>query len=314
MQTTIRIGTRGSPLALVQTRAVIAALAHSHGWSADEAAARTSIVAIKTSGDRVQDRPLADIGGKGLFAKEIEEALLAGDIDCAVHSLKDMPTTLPSGLVIDCILPREDPRDAFISKSAESLKELPLGATIGTCSVRRQAQLLNARSDLKTVVLRGNVETRLARVDAGEMEATILALAGLKRLNKANAARHIFSTTEMLPAVAQGAIGVETRLNDIQTNALLQPINHTLSALAVSLERAFQAVLDGSCKTPIAGLAEWSAPGQIKFRGCALSPDGKERFDVSRAATLTDFKQAIAIGCSAGEELLSRAGRQFFQI
>ena len=314
MQTTIRIGTRGSPLALVQTRAVIAALAHSHGWSADEAAARTSIVAIKTSGDRVQDRPLADIGGKGLFAKEIEEALIAGDIDCAVHSLKDMPTTLPSGLVIDCILPREDPRDAFISKSAESLMELPLGATIGTCSVRRQAQLLNARPDLKTVVLRGNVETRLARVDAGEIEATILALAGLKRLNKANAARHIFSTTEMLPAVAQGAIGVETRLNDIQTNALLQSINHTLSALAVTLERAFQAVLDGSCKTPIAGLAEWSAPGQITFRGCALSPDGKERFDVARAATLTDFKQAMAIGCSAGEELLSRAGRQFFQI
>lgn len=310
----MRIGTRGSPLALAQTRAVIAAVAASKGWSPDEAAAKTEIVVIRTSGDRIQDRSLADIGGKGLFAREIEEALLACDIDCAVHSLKDMPTVLPSGLVIDCTIPREDPRDAFIAKSAANLQSLPAGSIIGTSSVRRQAILLNTRPDLKIILFRGNVETRLNRVINGEAAATILALAGLNRLGKSGAATHIFSVNEMLPAVAQGAIGIEMREGDTGIRDVFAPVNDLKTWLAITVERAFLAVLDGSCKTPIAGLASVAASGQVGFNGCALSPDGKTRFDVSRTALAASTKAASDVGNDAGQELLARAGRAFFQI
>jgi hydroxymethylbilane synthase len=314
VQTPIRIGTRGSPLALAQTRTVIATLARAHGWSADEATRRTSVVIIKTSGDRIQDRPLADLGGKGLFAKEIEEALLSNEIDCAVHSLKDMPTMLPDGLVLDCVLERGDPRDALIARPGQRLADLKQNAVVGTSSVRRQALLLNARPDLKIVLLRGNVETRLNKVLSGELDATLLALAGLKRLNRQDAASAIFSETEMPPAVAQGTIGIEMRAGDEPLRGLFAAINHVPTFLSVTLERQFLSVLDGSCKTPIAGLATFEGATAMTFRGCALSPDGKRRFDVARNGTVATRAQAEDIGRDAGEDLLSRAGRAFFQV
>ena len=276
--------------------------------------ARRTIVRIKTSGDRIQDRPLADLGGKGLFAKEIEEAMLAGEIDCAVHSLKDMPTVLPPGLVLDCVLEREDPRDALISSAGTTLKSLRQNAVIGTSSVRRQALLLNVRPDLRMVLLRGNVDTRLGRVASGEIDATILALAGLKRLNKTAAAASIFEPAEMLPAVAQGTIGIEMREADTALRTLFAHINHLQTFLAVTLEREYLSVLDGSCKTPIAGLAEFTAAGELAFSGSALSPDGRKRFDVSRRVAVRNEQQARTVGRDAGDELLSRAGRAFFQV
>ena len=314
MQTPIRIGTRGSPLALAQTRMVIAALAGVMNWSAEEAAIHTSIVPIKTSGDRIQDRPLADLGGKGLFAKELEEALLRNEIDCAVHSLKDMPTALPEGLILDCVLPREDPRDALIAAAGNSLEDLPKNARFGTSSVRRQAMLLNRRPDLRIVPLRGNVETRLSKVTAGDMEATVLAIAGLNRLGKQASARAVLDISEMLPAVAQGAIGIECRGQDKKLIEALQRINDAETHLAVTLEREFLTVLDGSCKTPIGGYARRSGDTKMLFEGCALSPDGKIRFDVKREEFARTPEEARAIGRSAGEELLARAGRNFFQV
>jgi len=293
---------------------VIAALAGVMNWSAEEAAIHTSIVPIKTSGDRIQDRPLADLGGKGLFAKELEEALLRNEIDCAVHSLKDMPTALPEGLILDCVLPREDPRDALIAAAGEHLEDLPKNARFGTSSVRRQAMLLNRRPDLRIVPLRGNVETRLSKVTAGEMEATVLAIAGLNRLGKQASARAVLDISEMLPAVAQGAIGIECRGQDKKLIEALQRINDAETHLAVTLEREFLTVLDGSCKTPIGGYARRSGDTKILFEGCALSPDGKIRFDVSRKEIAHTPDEARAIGRSAGEELLARAGRNFFQV
>jgi hydroxymethylbilane synthase len=314
VQTRLRIGTRGSALAFTQTRLFIAALAKAHAWSTDEASARTEIVAIKTTGDRIQDRSLADIGGKGLFAKEIEDALLSGTIDCAVHSLKDMPTVLPPGLVIDCHLPREDPRDAFVSKTAATLDGLPPGAIVGTSSVRRRAILLNRRPDLNLIEFRGNVGTRLDKLARGEAAATILALAGLKRLGGEAHARHIFSRQEMLPSVAQGTIAIEARKSDARMREFIRPVDHRDTALAVTLERAFLAVLDGSCKTPISGLAERGTANAFEFAGCVLTPDGRTRHDVSRTAPLASFDEARELGADAGRELLSRAGRRFFEV
>ena len=289
-------------------------MSHAHKWTAEQTATLTAVVPIKTSGDRIQDRPLADLGGKGLFAKELEEALLANEIDCAVHSLKDMPTLLPPGLVLDVVLEREDPRDALIANTAKTLSELHKGATIGTSSVRRQALLLNKRPDLKMVMLRGNVDTRLNKVANGAIDATILALAGLKRLNKSNVASAIFSIEEMLPAVAQGAIGVELRIADEKLREHFVPINHMATHLAVTLERAFLTVLDGSCKTPIAGLATMPSISSLSFVGCAVSPNGETRFDVKRDGLASTAKEAIALGTDAGEELLKAAGRKFFQV
>jgi hydroxymethylbilane synthase len=311
LQTRLRIGTRGSALALKQTHEFIARLAAAEGWSVNDAEARTEIVVIKTTGDAVQDRSLADIGGKGLFAKEIEDALLSNRIDCAVHSLKDMPSFLPPELGIVCHLEREDPRDAFVSAKAASVQGLPRGAVVGSSSVRRQAILLHLRSDLKVINFRGNVDTRLRKLAEGQADATVLALAGLKRLGAEAHARHIFSTDEMLPSVAQGVIGIEARVNDAKVRDRVAAIDHRATAFAAVCERAFLQVLDGSCKTPLAGLAEWHG-NALRFRGAALSLDGTQRYDAKREAAVGSAKDAEAMGRDAGEELLKRAGRAFF--
>jgi hydroxymethylbilane synthase len=301
---TLRIGTRGSPLALAQANEVRARLEAAHGpgrWAFE-------VRAIKTSGDRIQDRPLAEAGGKGLFTKEIEEALLAGDIDLAVHSMKDMPTLLPAGLAVACYLPREDVRDAFISAKAPTLAELPKGAAVGTSSLRRQAQVKHLRPDLTVVPLRGNVETRLRKLEAGAADATLLACAGLRRLGLADRITAPISTEEMLPAVAQGAIGVEIRAGDMRLAELLAPINDQATALAVTAERAFLAKLEGSCRTPIAGLAEL-AGGRLVFRGAILTPDGRQCHATRRQGRP---EEALLLAEDAAAELLARAGPDFF--
>jgi len=305
-QARLRIGTRGSPLALAQAEEVKARL-----LAADPelAAAAPEIVVIRTSGDRIRDRPLRELGGKGLFTKEIEEALLAGSIDLAVHSMKDVPTLLPEGLVIACILEREDPRDALIAASARSLEALPQGAVVGTSSLRRRAQLLRRRPDLRIVEFRGNVDTRLRKLAAGEADATLLAAAGLKRLNRGDAAAALLAPEVLLPALAQGAIGVEIRRGDAATAARLAGLEHEPSARCVALERAFLAALDGSCRTPIAGLAVLGAGGRLEFRGEILSPDGRQAFETTRAGPAGE---AEALGRAAGEELVAQAGPAFF--
>jgi hydroxymethylbilane synthase len=302
--TLLRIGTRGSPLALVQAGEVRTRLATAHGVAPE----RIEIVVIRTTGDAIKDRPLADAGGKGLFTKEIEEALAQGAIDVAVHSAKDMPTVLPAGLGIVAVLPREDARDVFISRKAATPRELAPGAVVGTASLRRQAQLLRLRPDLKVVTFRGNVETRLRKLDEGAADATLLALAGLKRLGLAHAATAVLSVDEFLPAVGQGIIALETRLDDAKTRALLASIDDTESAVALATERAFLAVLDGSCRTPIAGHATMSA-GRVAFRGLIAKPDGSEAFEAAREGAVAD---AAALGADAGRELRARAGADFF--
>jgi hydroxymethylbilane synthase len=303
-QSRLRIGTRGSPLALAQAHMVRAQLAAAHGW--DEAA--VEIAVIRTSGDRIQDRPLSEAGGKGLFTKEIEDALLAGSIELAVHSAKDMPTVLPDGLTLAAYLPREDVRDVFISRRAASLRDLPQGAVIGTASLRRQAMVKRLRPDVSVVTLRGNVETRLKKLEAGEVDATLLALAGLKRLGLADAATAILDVDDFLPAVGQGAIAIETRENDARTRDLLAKIDHADTSVALEAERAFLAVLDGSCRTPIAGHAVVEG-GRLSFRGMILRPDGSEAFETRRVG---DRREAAALGADAGAELKGRAPPDFF--
>jgi hydroxymethylbilane synthase len=296
--TVLRIGTRGSPLALVQARQVQARLAAAHALAPE----RIAIEIIRTSGDMIRDRPLAEVGGKGLFTKEIEDALLANRIDLAVHSAKDMPTVLPAGLAIVAVLPREDARDVFISRASRTLQELPHGAVVGTASLRRQALVKRLRPDLAVVNIRGNVETRLRKLDAGEVAATLLALAGLKRLGLADAATSILSTEEFLPAVGQGIIAIEAREDDARTRALLAAIDDRDAATALACERAFLAVLDGSCRTPIAGHAA-IAGGRVAFRGLVLRPDGSACIEVARDGAAAD---AARIGREAGEELRAR--------
>jgi hydroxymethylbilane synthase len=302
--TLLRIGTRGSPLALVQAREVRARLAAAHGIDAE----RIALEIIRTTGDMVRDRPLAELGGKGLFTKEIEEALAAGAIDLAVHSAKDMPTVLPAGLTIAAVLEREDARDVFISRKASTLRGLAPGAVVGTASLRRQALVLRLRADLAVVPLRGNVETRLRKLDAGEVDATLLALAGLKRLGLADAATAVLSVEEFLPAVGQGVIAIEGRADDVKTRALLEAVDHAQTAAALAAERAFLAVLDGSCRTPIAGHAV-IAHGRVAFRGLIAKPDGSAAFETARAGAAAD---AVALGTDAGRELKARAGADFF--
>ncbi len=301
----LRIGSRGSPLALAQAREVQSRLAEACGLAPE----RIEIKTIRTSGDMIQDRPLAEAGGKGLFTKEIEEALLSGGIDLAVHSSKDMPTVLPAGLVLSAFLPREDARDAFISSRAKSLRELPHGAVVGTASLRRQALLKRLRPDLGIVPLRGNVETRLRKIENGDADATVLALAGLKRLGLIAAATAVLDLDDFLPAVGQGAIGIETREDDGRTRALVDAINDADTATALAAERAFLAVLDGSCRTPIAGYARVRA-GTLRFRGLIAKTDGSEALDVLREGMCDD---ASALGADAGRELRSRAGPGFFE-
>ena len=300
----LRIGSRGSPLALAQARQVQSRLAAACGVAAE----RIEIKTIRTTGDAIQDRPLATAGGKGLFTKEIEEALLAQTIDLAVHSSKDMPTVLPDGLLLDAFLPREDPRDAFISRKAKSLRDLPPGALVGTASLRRQAMVKRLRPDLKVATLRGNVETRLRKLDAGEADATLLAVAGLKRLGLLAAATVVLDVDTFLPAVGQGAIGIETRADDDATRALVTKINDVDTAMALAAERAFLAVLDGSCRTPIAGHAQ-VRNGAVRFHGMILRPDGSE---VHQAVREGRCAAAAELGADAGRELKDRASPDFF--
>jgi hydroxymethylbilane synthase len=302
----LRIGTRGSKLALVQTGLVRSALAKAIPALAGDGAIET--VVIKTTGDAVQDRPLSEIGGKGLFVKEIEEALLSGRIDAAVHSMKDMPTTQPDGLLISAFLPREDARDVLIAGDIKRIADLKKGAIVGTAALRRKAQLLHRRPDLQIVNFRGNVDTRLAKREAGQVDATVLALAGLKRLGLAHVGSAI-PEDEMLPAVGQGAVCIECRANDAKTRAWLSEIDHVPTATCVAAEHAMLAVLDGSCRTPIAGHAILETGGGVYLRGLIARPDGSELIAVERRGLASD---APTLGRDAGEELKRRGGPGFF--
>ncbi len=272
------------------------------------AAPTFEIVAFKTSGDRIQDRSLAEIGGKGLFTKEIEEALIEQRIDLAVHSMKDMPTELPAGLVIAAILPREDVRDAFVSLAVKRFDQLPQGAVVGTSSLRRAAQIRHRRPDLKVVEFRGNVQTRLQKLASGVADATFLACAGLRRLGLQEQITEAMAPDLMLPAVAQGAIGVEIREDAGDMRDLLVPIDDPGSHLTVNAERAFLARLEGSCRTPIAGLAEL-AGGQLRFRGEILTPDGRRALSAERSGPAA---AALVLAIEVANDLLGRAGPEFF--
>ena len=304
----LRIGTRGSPLALAQAvetrRRLMAAF--------DLAEDAFTIVVIKTTGDDAgliaKDRPLKELGGKGLFTKEIEQDLLSGAIDIAVHSMKDMPVDQPAGLLLDTYLPREDTRDAFVSPNVKSLADLPQGAVVGTSSLRRRAQLLNYRPDLKVVEFRGNVQTRLKKLGDGVADCTFLAMAGLNRLDMAHVAASAIDSTEMLPAVAQGAIGIERRADDSATAALLEAIHDTPTGQRLAAERAFLAALDGSCETPIAGLCELEGT-TLHLRGEVLRPDGSERLTDARTAPIEDGAE---MGRAMAAHLLTQAGPDFF--
>jgi len=304
----LKIGTRGSPLALAQAAETRARLAAAHGELAEDGAVETHI--IKTSGDTFLNRPLANIGGKGLFTKEIEEALISGTIDIAIHSMKDVPTWLPDGLEIPCILPREDPRDALLCSSFDSLQALPKGARIGTASLRRRAQLLHLRPDFEIGILRGNVATRLHKVSAGEFDATLLAAAGLKRLHSTQHISALLAPEDMLPAPAQGAIGIECRTNDERSQAYLAALTHDESATRIATERALLAALDGSCRTPIAALAEVRDCGELRLRALIAKPDGMVIYRTERQGAVSDGK---AMARDASAELRTNGGPNFFR-
>lgn len=299
----LRIGTRGSALALAQAHETRGRLMAAHGLPEDA----FEIVVIKTSGDQIQDRPLSEVGGKGLFTKEIEEALLNGSIDLAVHSSKDMPTVLPDGLALTAFLPREDVRDAFISPKAKTLLDLPHGAVVGSSSLRRQAMIKRLRPDIEVVMYRGNVQTRLRKLDEGQVDATLLAYAGLRRLGLGDVVTSLLDTGDFLPAVGQGAICIESREGDAPTLALLAAIHDPLTECRLVAERAFLTVLDGSCRTPIGGLAEVDGE-TLTLRGCVLKPDGSERHDLERSGPVS---QAEQIGREAGEALKALMGPEF---
>ena len=304
----LRIGTRGSPLALAQAYETRSRL--STAFDLPEEA--FEIVIIKTTGDDAsliaKDRPLKEIGNKGLFTKEIEDDLLSGAIDIAVHSMKDMPTLQPEGLLLDTYLPREDTRDAFVSPDVKTLADLPTGAVVGTSSLRRRAQLLNYRSDLNVVEFRGNVQTRLKKLGDKVADCTFLAMAGLNRLGMSDVASSAIEPEEMLPAVAQGAIGIERRANDARTADLLAALHHAETGHRLAAERAFLAALDGSCETPIAALAELDG-STLRLRGEVLRPDGSESISEDRAAPIED---GADLGREMAASLLAKAGPDFF--
>lgn len=305
----LRIGTRGSPLALAQAYETRTRLMRA--FSLPEEA--FEIVVIKTTGDNRAmidaDRPLKEIGNKGLFTKEIEEALTGGRIDIAVHSMKDMPTQQPAGLVLDCYLPREDTRDAFVSVTADSLQDLPQGAIVGSSSLRRRAQLLNRFPHLRVVEFRGNVQTRMKKLHDGVAQATFLAQAGLNRLGMADVARQAIAPEDMLPAIAQGAIGIERRSDDLDSAAMLEAIHDGQTGQRLAAERAFLAALDGSCETPIAGLAELDG-NALRLRGEVLRPDGSDRIGADRTAPIVD---GVAMAQAMARDLLDEAGPGFFE-
>ncbi len=304
----LKIGTRGSPLALAQATEARRRMMEAFGLP--EAA--FEIVVIRTTGDDAAliaaDRPLKEIGNKGLFTKEIEEQLLAGGIDIAVHSMKDMPVAQPEGLLLDCYLPREDTADAFVSFKYGSIAELPEGATVGTSSLRRRAQLLNRRPGLNIVEFRGNLQTRLKKLGDGVAEATFLAMAGLNRLGMSDVPRTAVAPEDMLPAVAQGAIGIERRADDPNSAALLAAIHHAETGHRLAAERMFLTMLDGSCETPIAGLAEING-GTLRLRGEILRTDGSERLADEATGPIATGPE---MGRAMAERLLARAGKDFF--
>ena len=304
----MKLGTRGSPLALAQAHETRTRLAEAHGLSEDA----FEIVVIKTTGDNMSliktDTPLKELGGKGLFTREREQALLDGQIDIAVHSMKDMPVLQPDGLIIDCYLPREDVRDAFVSPHYKSLAELPDGTKVGTSSLRRRAQILVVYPKLNVVEFRGNVQTRLKKLEDGVAACTFLAMAGLNRLGRDDVATAAISPEEMLPAVAQGAIGIERRVEDDRAAEMLASIHDTPTGQRLAAERAFLEALDGSCETPIAGLAELDGD-QLRLRGEVLRPDGSESLKDERIASISD---GADLGREMAADLLAAAGPNFF--
>ena len=298
----LTIGTRGSPLALAQAALARRALEAAHPGIT------TGISVIRTAGDRAANRPLAEIGGKGLFTGEIDEALLAGRIDVAVHSLKDVPTLLPDSIVLGCHLEREDPRDAWISRNGGGIDSLPAGAVVGTASLRRAAQLLRRRPDVAVAPLRGNVGTRLDKLALGEVDATLLALAGLRRLGMEDAATSVLDPDEMLPAVGQGVVAIACRRSDSRVRARLAALDDASTTAAAAAERAMLARLDGSCRTPIAGLAQIAPDGRLTLRGLVARPDGSETVALSETGDRAD---AAAVGDALGRRLAERAGDGF---
>lgn len=301
----LNIGTRGSPLALAQayeTRERLAA-------AFDLPLAAFAIVVIKTTGDKIIDRPLKEIGGKGLFTREIEQDMLSGKIDIAVHSMKDMPTVQPDGLILDTYLPREDVRDAFISPWATGLDALAGGAVVGTSSLRRKAQLKLRRPDLQVVEFRGNMQTRLQKLDDDVAKATFLAMAGLNRLKMDHVPKYAIEVADMLPAVAQGAIGVERRIDDTRAADMLAAIHDTPTGQRLAAERAFLKALDGSCETPIAGLAELDGD-TLRLRGEVLRPDGSDQVTADVSGSIAD---GAAMGAEMARTMLAQAGPSFFE-
>ncbi|MDB5572644.1 MAG: hydroxymethylbilane synthase [Hyphomicrobiales bacterium] len=302
----LRLGTRGSPLALAQAHETQALLAAAHGIAADE----IEIVVIKTTGDMIQDRALSQAGGKGLFTRELDLAMLEGRIDIAVHSSKDLPTALPDEIVIGGYLAREDVRDVLICRKANAIADLPRGANVGTASLRRGAQVKRLRPDVTISLLRGNVETRLRKLDEGVVDATLLALAGLRRLGLAHKATSVLDTEDFLPAVGQGAVGITLRGGDARTRAALAPILHGPTGHALAAERAFLRVLDGSCRTPLAGLA-LTQGDTLRFRGMILRPDGGDWREIADEAPVAE---AAAMGARAGLALREKAPADLFPL
>ena len=300
----LKIGTRGSPLALAQARETRARLAHAFDLHQEA----FEIVVIKTTGDAILDRPLKEIGGKGLFTREIEDDMLAGKIDIAVHSMKDMPVLQPEGLVLETYLPREDVRDAFVSPHAKAIADLVEGELVGTSSLRRKAQLLNRRPDLNVVEFRGNVQTRLKKLEGGVAKCTFLAMAGLNRLGMDQVPATAIDVDDMLPAVAQGAIGIERRQDDTRIAEMLEAIHHGPTGQRLTCERAYLAALDGSCETPIAGLSELS-DGTITLWAEILRPDGSDALSDSQTASVED---GAAMGHEVAIRLAERAPKDFF--
>jgi len=300
----LRIGTRGSPLALAQ--------AYETRKRLTEALVVTEecfeIVVISTSGDRILDRPLKEVGGKGLFTKEIEQEMLDRNIDIAVHSMKDMPVEQPNGLTLGCYLPREDVRDAFVSSNFKNVSDLPSGSKVGTSSLRRKAQLKFSRPDLEVVEFRGNVQTRLKKLEDGIASCTFLAMAGLNRLGLGEVAKCAINPNEMLPAIAQGAIGIEWRKEDKQITDILKKIHHTETEQRLNAERAFLAELDGSCQTPIAGLAIIEG-SSLKFTGQVLRTDGSECISETASCSIEDGPE---LGKEMAQKILAQAGPKFF--
>lgn len=300
-----RIGTRGSPLALVQAIETRDRLMVAHGLPQD----MFEIVPLSTKGDRVTDRPLSEIGGKGLFTEELENQLLSGDLDFAVHCAKDMSTRLPDGLHLSAYLPREDVRDAFIGRTAPTLMELPHAATVGSASLRRQSLIRRLRPDINVIIFRGLVDTRLRKLEDGMADATLLALAGLNRLGKQTVPTELLDARKFPPAPGQGAIALETRIGDTRIEELLAPVDHRETSDAVTCERAFLAALDGSCRTPIAGYATCDGD-MLHFHGLILTPDGQTEHGVEVSGKRTD---AETLGFNAGEKVRAAAGTRFFE-